>query len=133
MSVQTMIRGTDDQDRLPIHRGPFASDCVVRFEHPVAHGRKRRYVLRRFFVSADDRKPADSNKLMQRTPAAEKCILSNLAMPAQQNAVGGDDVVAKHTIMSNMDRAHQKNAVSQPRRIFSPAKWTDAPSPSRGS
>jgi hypothetical protein len=115
------IHPANGVDRFPAHAGALAPDGVVTAQSAIGQSAKRRHFLVHAFVSPDDRKPTDANKLMQRATPAEERLFEKFAMPAQQHAVGEDHRVVKDAVVSHVDTAHDEAVVADLGCVFDSA------------
>ena len=76
---------------------------------------ERRHIVQHAAQSADKAVAADRRKVVHGHRAAQRGVVVDVHMPAQQRAVGHDDVVAQLAVVGDVAAGHQEILVAEPR------------------
>ena len=76
---------------------------------------ERRHVVQHAAQAADEAVAADRREMMHGHGAAERGVIVDVHVPAQQRAVGHDDVVAQLAVVGHVAAGHQEILVADPR------------------
>ena len=76
---------------------------------------ERRHVVQHAAQAADEAVAADRREMMHGHGARERGVVVDVNVPAQQRAVGHDDVVAELAVVGHVATGHQEVVVADPR------------------